>query len=73
MAVVSAQNSLNQLIYNYDMLVFTFENPMHSGQSLHRRSKIEIKFKEVLNRTVRGFFFCIDFLFLHKLGKMVGR
>ena len=33
----------------------------------------EIKFKEVLNRTVRGFFFCIDFLFLHKLGKMVGR
>ena len=27
MGVTSAQNSLNQLVYNYDMLVFTFENP----------------------------------------------
>ena len=33
MGVVSAQNSLNQLIYNYDMLVFTFENPSLLGNS----------------------------------------
>ena len=33
MGVVSAQNSLNQLIYNYDMLVFTFENPSLLGNT----------------------------------------
>ena len=27
MGVISAQNALNELVYNYDMLVYTFENP----------------------------------------------
>ena len=45
MGVVSAQNSLNQLIYNYDMLVFTLKTPAFWA-TLHRRSKIRNKFKE---------------------------
>lgn len=32
-AVILAQNSLNQLVYNYDMLVFTFEHPSLLGNS----------------------------------------
>ena len=27
MGVISAQNALNEIVYNYDMLVYTFENP----------------------------------------------
>lgn len=33
MGVVSAQNSLNQLVYNYDMLVYQFEHPSLLGNT----------------------------------------
>ena len=31
LAVISAQNALNEIVYNYDMLVYTFENPSLLG------------------------------------------
>lgn len=37
-AVILAQNSLNQLVYNYDMLVFTFEHPSLLGNSTAQAS-----------------------------------
>lgn len=33
MGVISAQNALNQIVYNYDMLVYTFENPSLLGST----------------------------------------
>ena len=39
MGVISAQKALNQIVYNYDMLVYTFENPSLLVETTSSQSK----------------------------------